>query len=345
MYYFIKILMKLALHAYHKKIEVHGLENVPKDKPVLFLPNHQSALLDVLLIVVACNRKPFFLTRSDVFGKPLLDAIFRYFRMIPIYRLRDGKDKLSKNDMIFDACADVLRDKEALVMFPEANHNLKRRVRLLSKGFTRILFRAKNKYPDLDIHLVPVGLNYKDATNFPDEVAIYYGKSFPLNAHYDSEDIIVSTNRVKTLVSDCLKELTTHVASETGYDKVIRFLDEAGADYLRPREVNTMISNYAAANSKIRLKKPKRKSVAVQTVLVLLNAPVVLLWKGIMKPKVWEPEFTGTLRFATAIIGFSIYYTLLFTVLYFYSGLAIALGIVVALFICNWILVKYLSPF
>ncbi len=337
--------MKLALHAYHKKIEVHGLENVPKDKPVLFLPNHQSALLDVLLIVVACNRKPFFLTRSDVFGKPLLDAIFRYFRMIPIYRLRDGKDKLSKNDMIFDACADVLRDKEALVMFPEANHNLKRRVRPLSKGFTRILFRAKNKYPDLDIHLVPVGLNYKDATNFPDEVAIYYGKSIPLNTHYDSENIIVSTNRVKTLVSDRLKELTTHVASETEYDKVIRFLDGAGVDYLRPREVNKMISNYAEANSKIRHKKPKRKSVVINRLLVLLNAPVVLLWKGIMKPKVWEPEFTDTLRFATAIIGFLIYYTLLFTVLYFYSGLALAMGTVVALFVCNWILVKYLSPF
>ncbi len=337
--------MKLALHAYHKKIVVHGLENVPKDKAVLFLPNHQSALLDVLLIVVACNRKPFFLTRADVFGKPILDAIFKFFRMIPIYRLRDGKDKLSKNEAVFDACADVLSKKEALVMFPEANHNLKRRVRPLSKGFTRILFRAKNRYPDLDIHLVPVGVNYKCATRFPDEVAIYYGESISLDSIYDKEDIVASTKKVKTLVSDRLKELTTHIASETEYEDIIRFLDRTGVDYLNPKETNELISRYVEGNSELQVIKPKRKNRFFYWLFLFLNCPVVLLWRRIMKPKVWELEFMGTLRFASAILGFLGYYTMLLIALTILSGFGFGFGLslVLALFMFNWITVKYLS--
>ena len=344
MYYFIKILVKLGLHAYHKKIEVHGLEHVPKDKPVIFLPNHQSALLDVLLIVVDCNRKPFFLTRADVFGKPFLDAIFKFFRMIPIYRIRDGKSALAKNDAIFDTCAAVLNNKEALVMFPEANHNLKRRVRPLSKGFTRILFRAKEKYPDLDIQLVPVGLNYKNATNFPDEVALYYGESIALNAIYDKTNAVASTKRIKEMVSERLQGLTTHIASETNYDAIRNHLDGLGVDYLKPKEVNKLILNYSVENKEPSPSNAQQKNNFFYALFVLLNFPVVLVWKRILKPKVWEPEFMGTLRFATAIVGCLVYCTVLLILLTILYRLDVALLVTVALGVFNWIYVKYLSP-
>ena len=211
LYSAIKSVVKAGLHCYYKKIEIVGMENVPKDKPVLFLPNHQSALMDVLLIVTDCNRKPYFLTRSDIFGKPFLDAIFNFFRMIPIYRIRDGRHALPKNEAIFDKCADILKRKSALAMFPEANHNLKRSVRPLSKGFTRILFRALEKYPDLDIQLVPVGLNYKDAVRFPDEVSLYYGTPIALQSIYQETDLPSTVIRLKESITQNLQRLTTHI--------------------------------------------------------------------------------------------------------------------------------------
>ena len=91
--------------------------------------------------------------------------------MIPIYRIRDGRESLKNNQAVFDLCSDLLQQKEAILMFPEANHNLKRRVRPLSKGFTRILFNTLLQAPETDIQIVPVGINYKDAVRFPDQVA------------------------------------------------------------------------------------------------------------------------------------------------------------------------------
>lgn len=341
-YFFIKFLVKLGLYAYHKKIEVHGPEHVPKDKPVLFLPNHQSALLDVLLIVVDCNRKPFFLTRADVFGKPFLNTIFEFFRMIPIYRMRDGKDTLTKNDLIFSKCADILNNRDALVMFPEANHSLKRRVRPLSKGFTRILFKTIDKYPDLDIQLVPVGLNYKDAEGFPDEVAIYYGKPIALHSILDRTDFNASAKTIKNLVSDRLKNLTTHIEAEDTYEKVIHYLNEKNVDYLRPKLVNKLISEYVPSVTKETMHNLKGKRISfLYPLFVLLNLPIILVWRFMVKPKVWEPEFIGTLRFATALLGFSFYYSGLFIALTFLNGAGFALAAILILFIFNWVYIKY----
>ena len=62
-----------------------------------------------------------------------------------------------------------------MVIFPEGSHNLARRVRTLSKGFTRIVFDTLEKYPDINLQLVPIGVNYKNAKAWPDEAAIYFG--------------------------------------------------------------------------------------------------------------------------------------------------------------------------
>lgn len=111
--------------------------------------------------------------------------------------MRDGIKAVSQNKLVFDRCALLLEKGEALVIFPEANHTLNRRVRPLSKGFTRITFRALEKYPDLDIQWVPGGLNYKNAVHFPDEVAFYYGKAIAARNRYRSTDLNTSRVTVK----------------------------------------------------------------------------------------------------------------------------------------------------
>ena len=344
-YDLVKLYIKTGLRTYYKKIEIVGLENVPKNKPVLFLPNHQSALMDVLLIAVDCNRKPYFLTRSDVFGKPLLNYIFNYFQMIPVYRMRDGRNTLSKNDLIFNNCADILNAGESIVMFPEANHNLKRRVRPLSKGFTRILFRAMERNPDLDIQIVPVGLNYKDATSFPDSVAICYGEAVPLKSMYKKTDLLKTEKEVKKRVADSLKQLTTHISSEKNYDAIITYLNNQKVNFLRPKEVNGLIGTIKVDKlpkmDKVATSKEKRS--LLYPLFVLLNLPVWAFWRYFMKPRVWELEFTGTLRFATALLGFTVYCAVLLIGFSLWVSFKIAILVIAAIFLFDWIYIKYLA--
>ncbi|WP_273566239.1 lysophospholipid acyltransferase family protein [Maribacter halichondriae] len=341
-YNLVKVWIKASLYLYHGKIKVSGLENIPKDKPVLFLPNHQSALLDVLLIAVDCVRKPYFLTRSDVFTNRALIAIFDYFQMIPIYRIRDGRDSLKNNQAVFERCAKLLERGEALLMFPEANHNLRRRVRPLSKGFTRILFAALEKQPNLDIQLVPVGLNYRNATAFPDQMAINYGKAIPLQDFIVKNDQQVSIAKIKAEVTGALLHLTTHIDDEENYDTILERLEAKEINFLYPKKVNATIEEIDIS-SEIP-EKAKRKTnvffLLLKLVFTLLNFPMLLLWRTFGKPKVWEPEFMGTLRFAFALLAYPMYYLLLFLVVGFLLTWSIGLASAFGLFLFNFMFVK-----
>lgn len=342
LYLVLKYLVAIGLYAFQKKISVRGRENIPRNKPVLFLPNHQNALIDVLLIAINCKRKPYFLTRSDVFKNTFLKRFFSYLHMIPVYRIRDGRDTLEQNHKIFDACAQLLQKGNAIVMFPETNHNLKRRIRPLSKGFTRVLFKALEDAGELDVQIVPVGLNYRHAESFPDAAAVYYGKPIAVQELYDQEDLVGSALRLRDIVATRLKELTTHVTPETEYDAIIKYLTDIDMDFLDPRATNYRVKNW---DSNIEVMGETKKSKPVMATLVrpvflLMNFPVVILWKFVVKPKVRQPEFFGTMRFATALVGFVIFLPCLFALLYISFNLGAALMFIVCLVLFNWIYVK-----
>ncbi|NNE77178.1 MAG: hypothetical protein HKN31_08905 [Pricia sp.] len=317
------------------------MENVPKDAPVLFLPNHQSALMDVLLIVVDCNRKPFFLTRSDVFTKPALKRFFAYLRMIPIYRIRDGREALKKNQAVFEQCAEIFKQNHAIVMFPEANHNIKRRVRPLSKGFTRIVFNTIEKFPELNLHIVPVGLNYLRNDGFPDKVALYYDKSIMVKGMYNPEDTHKSVNRIKKAVSNRLKTLTTHIGDEKHYGNIATQLDQLGVDYLNPFETNRVVQKLVVTpEAKISKSSTHIFRAFGKGLFTILNFPILLLWRKWLKPKVWEPEFMGTLRFGYALLIYPIYYLVLFIGITLIFNVLTGLLFVVGLLLFNWLYVR-----
>lgn len=334
--------MKAGLHLYYGKIRVSGLEHVPKNKAVLFLPNHQSALLDVLLIAVDCNRKPYFLTRSDVFKGSFLKKVFNFFQMIPIYRMRDGRESLLHNQAVFDTCADLLVQKKSILLFPEANHNLKRRVRPLSKGFTRILFNTLEVAPETDIQIVPVGINYRNSLHFPDKVALFFGKPIAVKESYDPADIRFSVEAIKAKVSTSLHGLTTHIADEENYGTILEQLKLAGSDYLNPVAVNEKIASLPE-NAEFKFTAVQGKKglglyrFLFKGLFTALNLPVLLIWRTFVKPKVWEPEFMGTLRFGFSLLVYPIYFILVFgAVTWFFNPV---MGSVAAcvLFFFNWL--------
>ena len=306
-YYFFKYWISLGLFFYFKKVRVVGLENIPLGKPILFLSNHQNALLDVLLIATQRNLKPWYLTRSDVFKSKLFSPLFYCLQMLPIYRIRDGKDTLSKNKAIFNRCGELLNENEMLLIFPEANHNLQRRVRPLSKGFTRIIDSAFDKNFELLLYLIPVGQNYKKANQIGDAAALHFGKPIVVQSgQYFNE-----TNKFKEDVAVALKKLTTHIEDETSYDRIVEELEANGADFLNPTEVNAQILKLKGAKGE----KTRSKYNLIKTLFVLLNLPIIFIWRTFIKPKVPELEFMSTFRFVFSMLVYPVFYTLLILIL------------------------------
>ena len=318
-----RLYIQLGLFFYFKSIKVYNIENVPKNKPLLLLSNHQNALLDALLIATKCGRFSYFLTRASVFKKRVIGTILKSLKMLPVYRVRDGWKTISNNNAIFETCSEILQNNEAIMIFPEGNHNLNRTVRPLSKGFTRIVFNTLEKYPDLDLQLVPVGLNFMNAKNCPDSISLFFGKPIAARSFVSENrnaDVINLKDKIKTEIS----KLTTHIPVES-YQESLQKLDALHVNYLNPKDVNTCIANnFESCKQKSKSKLNGLRSFLKGLLILNLLLPY-LIWKYAVQPKIKEPEFIATFRFAVAITLVPLYLLMLVFVLSVLFSLKLAL--------------------
>jgi 1-acyl-sn-glycerol-3-phosphate acyltransferase len=296
-----KVYVRLGLFFYYRRIEVKGLRLLPKDKPIIILGNHRNALIDPLLIAGYCNGFTHFLTRASVFKKKSISRFLRSLQMLPVFRVRDGWGNLTNNNAIFNRCIELLKSNEKIALFPEGGHNLVRRVRPLSKGFTRIVFETLEKYPDLDLQLVAVGFNFQNTVGCPDEVSVICSKPIPAK-------IFIKENRndgvvqLKKRIHSELTKITTHIPAKN-YQESIEKLEGLDVNFLKPEEVNACIVNNFKGTKVVKpsndLIRGLRKFFKL---LLIINLWLpYLIWKKTVQPKIKEFEFMATFRFAVAI--------------------------------------------
>ncbi|MEO5643740.1 MAG: 1-acyl-sn-glycerol-3-phosphate acyltransferase [Bacteroidia bacterium] len=148
-------------YRYSRKNQTTGMENVPNDRPILLCSNHPNAFMDALMLGCTVGRRTWFLARSDVFRKKLLAKFLSFVGIIPIYRLLEGAENLSKNDETFEKCAAMLEENKAIMVFSEGLCIQERRLRKLKKGTARIAFSSEEKNDwKLNLTIIPVGMNY-----------------------------------------------------------------------------------------------------------------------------------------------------------------------------------------
>ena len=334
----VRFYIRLGLFFYFKEIKVVNAKYISKEKPVLFLSNHQNALLDALLIAVRCGRFSYFLTRASVFKNPIVSKLLKSLRMLPVYRIRDGWSTITNNHPIFNSCTDLLHQNEAIVIFPEGNHSLNRTVRTLSKGFTRIVFDTLEKYPDTDLQLIPVGLNFVKAEKFADSAAMYFGN--PINAKdYILEDRNKSIVKLKQDIHKSIGQLTTDINDST-YDDTLQKLVDLNVNFLNPEAVNNCIANgFKDCDSQKRKRFLRLKSILKGLLILNLVLPYAI-WKFLLQPKIKEVEFTATFRFAVAITLVPIYLLIICLVLVSVFTLTIGLSYVLFVLILALLAVK-----
>lgn len=306
LYYFFKIYVSTGLFFYNKRIRVVGANNVPKKGAVLFLANHPNGLIDPLLIATNTKRKTHFLVRAAVFNNKVVASFFNQLGMMPIYRIRDGVKQLSKNEAIFNKCFKILNQQKSLLIFPEGSHLKKRTIRPLSKGFTRIVFGALEKHPDLKIQLIPVGITYQNSSKYPGKVAIHYGSPILANDFYNKENLNESVKNIKDSVSKQLQELSVHIPNDENYNEIENTLNKLNTDYTEVTKVNHSILKN---DFKVNTNKPKNFAFVLKTAILINSIIPYSLWKLFSK-KVSEIEFIDTFRFGVCSVLFPIFYFL-----------------------------------
>lgn len=340
--------VKTGLLFFYKKIEIVGKENYPKGKPIIIAPNHQNALIDALLISCHVPGYMFALTRSGVFSNAFSNWFLRSLNMLPVYRVRDGLSSVTKNNAIFDTCVKELGKKSSVLIFPEANHDIRRRVRPLSKGFTRIAFDAevKNNW-ELDLQILPVGINYTEHRRSRNRIKIVYGKPIPVKQYKDlfNEDERKAANQLKSDVSDAMKKTVMHVPNLDQYPAmqvIITELENDYAEYIDPVKANQKVEKLSAQLTPELIETGKKVvdisneyDLSIKTVhgrkkpwlyWVFLFPLYLFSWlnniipyqpiKNILKNKIKDPAFDATVKYMLALILFPIFWLLISSILW-----------------------------
>ncbi len=319
-YYTVRAYIKATLYFYFKKIVFVGQDNIPQKEAVLFVSNHQNALLDPLVIAVSNKRLCYYLTRASVFKNPIVKRLLQSVNMLPIYRIRDGWQSLGNNKNVFNNCFKILKRKKSLLIFPEGNHSLNRRVRPLSRGFTKIIYGTLAENPQLKIYIVPVGLNYNEHTQYPQSVAVYYGKAFLANPFYDKENVPQSALKLTRKVQKELQLLTTHIDDLELHDTKVAQLQALETDFLNPIKTNKLLQKI----SEKQVDNPKTKTPYlyfrfVYGLVLLFSWLPYLIWRYI-KPKISDKVFTSTYRYAVAAVLIPLFCLTQSYLIYIYIG-------------------------
>ncbi len=220
-YTFWKILVRFSFKNYYRRVQVRHVEKIPHRQPVIFVLNHQNALMDALAVLITNRYQPVFLARSDIFKGRIVIAILTFLKILPIYRLRDGAEQLKKNEEIFNQTLGVLKNKiNPLSLMPEGNHGDKRRLRPLMKGVFRIAFQAQEEYGNKPgVKIQPVGLDFEHYQKFGKSLLVNYGEPVEVADFYDAyeENPGQAMNDFREFLSEKMKSVMIHIQTREYY--------------------------------------------------------------------------------------------------------------------------------
>ena len=155
----LKLFIRAALWLFCAEINTKNKYLLNTKGPLLIIANHPNSFLDAIIIGSRYNRKIHFLARGDVFSNKIHRFLLSLLNMIPVYRLREGKEFLHLNEYAFVESARLLKNKEAILIFIEGTCLNTNELQPFKKGTARILeaCHTENHFPQ--IHLAGIAYN------------------------------------------------------------------------------------------------------------------------------------------------------------------------------------------
>ncbi len=336
LYFIIRPLVRLTFRIFFSKIYLHHLDRIPMDRPVLIASNHPSAFLEACILATHFPKSLHFLVRGDIFINKFVIWLLRQLHLTPIYRISDGFKNLRANESTFNECNRRLHNKEIIVVYAEGNTKQEKKLRPIQKGLARIAFGALEAHPEMDLCIVPLGVNYTHPNTFRSEVYIEVGTPIELNTFYSAykSDVNKSIADLTQAVEQAMRPLVIHIEKEEDLHLVEHLFsiqhaktpktfwpgveitgDRFKADKLISDHINTlqetdkktMVKELDIQIGQIKDKSSLNLLSPLALVGWLLHAAPLLLSHRITKAKVTRIEF-----FASVLVGITIFMYLLY---------------------------------
>lgn len=155
------------------RLEVHGLENVPKDNRYIVCPNHLSTL-DPPLMVAVMPRSVSFMAKKELFDIPFLRWWIDWLGAFAVNRESLGPSTVKTVQSIRES-------NWVLGMFPQGTRGVPGEIRGVTKGFAGLAKLTK-------CDILPVGIigsNEVKRWPFTGKIIVNIGKPIPYNKNTD----------------------------------------------------------------------------------------------------------------------------------------------------------------
>ena len=189
----IKWIVRGALYIFFKvvyRVDIKGLENIPKEGPLIFCGNHRS-YLDPPLMVCTAKRDMKFLAKEELYNNKFLAFLGWVFEAIPVKR--DEKDVAAIKASLRD-----LKQGKCIALFPEGTRNGLEKGEKVKDGVAFFAVRSGAK-------VVPCGI--KGGTKEQRKMTITYGKPLDYTKYKSQVKDKEVLEKVTTEIMDNIIEL------------------------------------------------------------------------------------------------------------------------------------------
>lgn len=173
-----------------------GVRNIPADGPVLFACNHQSFYDPILIGFGASKRHYYSLARHTLFDNKISKLFANWSNSIPVMQ-GAGDTKAMKK------CIEVLKEGQALMLFPEGARTMTGEVEKFETGAMLIIKRAKPTVIPVAVEGVyDVWPRGQKKPKWTGRLGVMYGKPIPaeeLTAMKADEAMELIRSRVDTM--------------------------------------------------------------------------------------------------------------------------------------------------
>jgi 1-acyl-sn-glycerol-3-phosphate acyltransferase len=293
--------------------------------------NHPNSFLDALIIGSRFKEEVYFLARGDAFKNPLAKKILSLFKMIPIYRLSEGREYLALNDATFEKCQQVLLNKGIVLIFSEGLCENTWALRRLKKGSARIALGAWAQAPiAAAFSIVPVSINYDSFHLFNKRIIIHFDEVI---TEGDLAKNLSEGERINQLNQLIFKRLKEGMIETNGNEKVVQSLISNHASIAKGdvihelKEKQILIAQNKLAHSFEKLKEPGLLLITNQKFILscfpliilvipafgawILHAPLIIPLKAFVKSKTKNTVFYDSVLFGILLIAYPLYWLLI----------------------------------
>ncbi|MDW3209470.1 MAG: 1-acyl-sn-glycerol-3-phosphate acyltransferase [Reichenbachiella sp.] len=211
-YNFLKIVVKVALRIFFRKVSIHKAIELPTSGPLIIVGNHPNTFMDPLILATLFKQRVGFLGNASIFVNSVVNAIFAYFRVIPVYRDKDvAPGEKIDNEKTFRDCYKFLEGNNSLMLFPEGTSYHELKLRKIKTGGARIALSAEQKNGfDLGVKIIPIGLYYSNPSKFRSKIYVNTGDLIDVKDFKEAyeKDEIAGVQALTQKIRESLESLT-----------------------------------------------------------------------------------------------------------------------------------------